>query len=103
MSVRQRWYIHGPLFGMRYNFEKAGQGLPRHSHAPELQHDVTVLRGSVSINGKIYATGSTVGIGGEAHDVTAVEDDTETLHMYYNGMPPGYADMPLSERDVEIP
>jgi hypothetical protein len=102
MSVRQRWYWQDPLFGMRYSFPKAGEGLRRHSHLPELQHNVIVLRGAVSINGNVFSAGEITELGAEEHDVTAVEDYTETLHMFYNGIPSGYAELPESEHDVEI-
>lgn len=40
---------HGELFGFRYVFEAAGDGLPEHTHTPELEHDVCVMRGRVAI------------------------------------------------------
>jgi hypothetical protein len=103
MSVRQRWYVSGQIFGMRYNFPRAGDALKRHAHEPALRHNVIVLLGSVSVNGNAYAVGDIVELGAEEHDVTALVDDTTTLHLYYNGMPAGYAELPESERDVEIP
>jgi hypothetical protein len=49
VTTLQTPWRDGEKFGFRYVFEHAGDGLPEHAHSPELEHDVSVLRGRVAI------------------------------------------------------
>lgn len=101
-----KWYRSGKLFGIRYDFDKAGDGLPTHSHGDETAHNVIVLRGRIIfINGRrgdpqiILTPGMIFDFEWRNnHTIFAGEDDSSVLHMFLNGCPKDYNNMPASEQ-----
>lgn len=103
MATIQTPYRSGSLFGFRYLFEKAGDGLRRHEHTAETAHNVIVLFGSVSAN--VEGQSSRILLQGNVfdfdwtkqHDIIALEPNTLVLNLMLFGMPVGYEDLPPSE------
>lgn len=88
---------------MRYVFEKAGDGLPKHSHEADTAHNVVVLFGSVSVNvegeaSKIVSQGHVCDFDwSKPHYIVALEPGTLILNLLLSGMPEAYKDP-----DVEL-
>lgn len=103
MATVQSPYQSGDLFGFRYLFEKAGDGLRRHEHTAETAHNVIVLFGSVSLN--VKGQSSRILLQGNVHDfewtrehdIVALEPNTLVLNLLLFGMPESYRDLPASE------
>lgn len=103
MATVQSPYQRGDLFGFRYLFEKAGDGLRRHEHTAESAHNVIVLHGSVSVNveghsSRIVTQGNVLDFDWtRPHDIIALEPNTLVLNLMLFGMPDTYVNMPPSE------
>jgi hypothetical protein len=92
-------------YAILYRWDEAGQGLPRHVHGPEQEHDITCTRGSVKVTMPerevILRAGDYLGsMMGAPHSIECLEDNTSTLHEYVNGRPPGYENLPPEELDT---
>jgi quercetin dioxygenase-like cupin family protein len=105
--VRQSWFEYGNTFGMRYLFEKRGDGLSMHKHPPDQDHNVIVLRGAIQVTGRNDNSGPTkaaapaiIEILPKWHELVALEPGTELLNLYRHGKPAGYELLPDSEKDV---
>jgi hypothetical protein len=104
--VRQSWFEYGKTFGMRYRFDKRGDGLAMHKHPPDQDHNVIVLRGAVQITGRIEGVCAEASAPAiietlpEWHEIVALEPSTELLNLYKHGKPAGYELLPDSEKDV---
>lgn len=84
------YYRRGNLFGWYNDFEKAGDRIPRHSHAWDMHHSIIVLRGSVQVTGLdlLLKAGDVAHIEDDRpHSVIAQEDGTRTLHLLLNDNP----------------
>lgn len=104
--IRQRWFEYGGVFGLRYVFDRRGEGLAMHEHQPGHEHNVIVLRGSVLITARdsvlrypVHAP-SIIEELPHWHELTALEDGTELLNLYANGMPAEYRNLAPSERST---
>lgn len=104
------------LFGFRYIFESAGDGLPEHAHGPELEHDVFVMRGRVAVitaDGvevlkprtacprRSWQTPAFVFDSSVAHRIIALEA-AEIINKIHRGLPAGYARLTDAELSGEI-
>jgi quercetin dioxygenase-like cupin family protein len=100
--IRYKHIQQGPLFAAHYEFEKAGDHIKMHTHAPDMAHNVCVVKGRVHITcggfGDVFGPGQVANIEWDKpHEVEALEDDTETIHYYLNGKPKSYEGLPESE------
>jgi quercetin dioxygenase-like cupin family protein len=102
-------YRSGNLAGQRYWFPKRGDGIPMHEHRDGSDHNVIVLRGAVVVYGPDFANSMPLGAGsvwtfdfGGPHEIQAIEDDTEILNLYLNGIPADYAHVPPDQLSGEI-
>jgi quercetin dioxygenase-like cupin family protein len=108
--VTQRPYFAGDVFGQTYTFAKRGEGLPMHAHQRELQHNVIVLHGAVSIYGPAKVWRQTLLAGdvftfkdpGAEHEICALRDDTKILNLYLYGLPDAYADLTAADLSDEF-
>ena len=98
---QQSPYRSGKLFGLYYSFPKRGDGIAMHAHpAVELQHNITVLRGSVLVYGergpdhgwrRVLGQGDIFDFDSDQpHEIAALEDNTLILNMNLHGMPAAY-------------
>ncbi len=93
MTFKQFPYRSGRIFGYRYVFESAGDGIPMHEHTEQTVHNIIVVRGSVAVYGPRKVWSVTLHAGDvydlsrpmEAHEVRALEPGTITLHLSRNG------------------
>jgi quercetin dioxygenase-like cupin family protein len=102
MSTLYRPYRSGELFGAVYTLEHKGDGLPEHAHTREMEHNVVVLRGSISLflpGAKLtFTEGALVDFdGSKPHRIVALEPQTKILNLYLYGIPSQYAALPESE------
>lgn len=80
------YYRRDGRFGWYNDFARAGDRIPPHWHAPEMQHDVEVLRGAVEVLGQVLEAGDRLRIDSDrVHAVLALEDGTRTLHLLLVG------------------
>lgn len=108
MATHQSPYSSGALFGFRYLFEKAGDGLRKHKHAAETAHNIIVLRGSVAVN--VEGESSRILLQGTVYDfawtrdhyVVALEPNSMVLNLNLFGIPDGYRDLPSAELSAEF-
>jgi len=94
-------YKSGTVFGIRYRFDAVDDRIPLHAHTAELAHNIVVIRGSIML---VMPTGQRACMPGihdfdwaQPHEIFALEDHTETLHLFVNGQPQGYDTLPESE------
>jgi quercetin dioxygenase-like cupin family protein len=101
MSTHFEHYKSGHVFGIRYRFDERGDGIPKHSHPPVLAHNIVIMRGSVLLttDDEDYVCGPGVHDfdWSKPHEISALEDHTEALHLFLNGQPEGYDSLPESE------
>ena len=83
-----------------------GDGIPMHEHETELALNITVVRGSVEVYGPDKAGSVTLRPGDAPytpsglHEIAALEDNSQTLHLYLNGMPEEYQGLPEEAFDA---
>lgn len=106
MSTLFKHYRSGDVFGIRYVFERAGDGLPRHAHRCEEAHNIVVLHGTVVVNidGEAYPKTLVAGdifdfAWARPHDVVACTPGAIILNVFLHGRPADYADLPASESE----
>jgi quercetin dioxygenase-like cupin family protein len=94
-------YKSGHVFGIRYRFDAKGDCIPRHKHDPSHAHNIVVIRGSILL---IMDGSASVCLPGvhdfdwtQPHEISALEKDSEVLHLFLNGQPEGYDTLPESE------
>src|SRR5580658_1383885 len=104
--MRYDHYHSGQIYGIRYSF-KAGERLAPHAHVGELveqMHNIIVLRGSVLFEGserRVLQAGEVYDFdGARTHSIRALEDSV-TLHLMLQGMPPSYAAYTPEQRHGE--
>lgn len=97
--IRSIPFSYGVVGGTRYIFERRGEGLPMHSHAPEGEHNVIVLRGAVAINGQLRVVApALISDLPKRHEIAALVDGTEILNLFRRGKPEGWeSEKPASE------
>lgn len=99
--IHYETYKSGKLYGIRYQFESAGDALPEHVHeAPEL-HNLVVLKGSCDFISRGLTHHLRCGVvfdfdGRIPHRIVACEP-TETMSFFLNGEPHEYVNLPASE------
>ena len=86
-------YNAGGLRGVIYDFEKAGDILPKHNHDENTVHITIVVRGKLKAYSHdwetIAAAGSIIDFqSGEPHELVALEDNTRIINLLKN---PGVA------------
>lgn len=95
-------YLSGKVFGIKYIFDLAGDGLPYHTHEADTVHNVLVMRGMV----KVVFDGETIYLregdvydfdGSLNHGIIAMEPDSCILNLFLNGQPEEYKTLPESE------
>ncbi len=79
--------------GCHYEFEECGDAIPMHQHIgenAELQHNVSVLKGSVRVNERVVKKGEVYDFdSSEWHEIVALEPGTHILNVYTE-IPGGY-------------
>lgn len=78
--------------GSHYAWAKAGDVLSEHYHPPGSEHDLFVERGRVRVNSppgpgewvRVYGQGRHVDLPHGRHTITALEDNTVTIHRPLN-------------------
>lgn len=105
--IHQRWYEFGTVFGMRYLFDKIGEGLALHKHSSQHEHNVLVLKGTIFVRGKdmsglVVKAPAIIDILPDEHELVAMEDSTELLNLYKYGKPPEYDNLPEAEKSVSM-
>jgi hypothetical protein len=98
--------LNDGTYGIRYTFDRRGQGLPMHAHDREvMEHSVEVLKGAAEIYrpDRIDARVLTPLDGlcsfdsKRDHEIMALEDGTVLLNRFNCGMPPEYSCLPPEE------
>lgn len=100
-------YLSGNIFGIKYVFENADDGLPRHKHDSVTAHNVVVMRGKVNVlfygytetleEGDIYDFDGSI-----PHAIRAVTPDACILNVFLNGQPEEYKKLPSEELKGEF-
>jgi|SRR5882672_10050110 len=94
-------YKSGHVFGIHYRFDARGDRIPEHAHTPELAHNLVVMWGSVILIMRGERKTCLPGIHdfdwSQPHEIIALEDHCETLHLFLNGQPQGYDSLPDHE------
>lgn len=109
--IHQRWYEFGTVFGIRYLFDRVGEGLAKHKHPTSQEHNVIILRGSIQVSGwseefpealpfRLRVNAPAIVEIPETHELTALEAGTEILNLNKYGKPPEYDNLPEAEKDV---
>jgi quercetin dioxygenase-like cupin family protein len=88
-------------YGTRYRFDKAGDGIPMHSHItnPAMCHSTRCVAGSVEIYGDVptqvlHAGESAVFKSYRMHEIVALQDNTEIINVFDSGKPKDYENVP---------
>jgi len=101
MSTHFEHYKSGQVFGIRYWFYSHGDAIPKHAHEAELAHNLIVMRGSVMVLTdqcpRICGPGVYDLEWSQPHEIVALEDRCETIHLFLNGQPHGYDSLPDNE------
>lgn len=90
-------------YAIMYTFEKAGDGLPRHSHEAWDSHNIVVLTGMIALiyDGRLvetYSTGELAHVAWEKeHQVIALNDGTMVVNYFLKGQPEHYKNLPPEE------
>lgn len=94
-------YRSGKIYGVRYDFDEPGDGIPHHDHGTDLAHNIVVMKGSIILDiagdrvkleaGDIYDFDWT-----KRHAESALESRTSVLHIFLNGRPRDYETLPPS-------
>jgi hypothetical protein len=104
-------HLHlGGTFGILYRFPRRGDGLPLHSHGADTEHKIQCTSGRVRVTVKEPSgvlTRYTLRAGGTLdsfderapHEIMALEDGSSCLNVFKHGQPPGYASLPLTDRE----
>jgi quercetin dioxygenase-like cupin family protein len=76
----------GDIRGARYDFEKAGDVLPKHVHSENDNHITIVARGRVKAYSHDWSIEATAGQlidfrAGEPHELAALEDNTRIFNI----------------------
>lgn len=76
----------GDLKGTIYDFEVAGDVLPKHVHTEEDVHITIVARGSIKAYSHDWERGAVAGQildfrAGEPHEIVALEDNTRIINI----------------------
>ena len=105
MSTNYSHYRSGDIFGIIYQFDKAGDGIAMHKHGREALHNTVVLRGSILFYGpggerkRRLVAGEILDFDGTlSHEIVALEPDTKIINTFLHGIPAEYVDLPMSER-----
>lgn len=82
----------GSLRGAVYDFEKAGDILPKHNHTEDTAHITIVARGKLKAYSHDWELEATAGQildfrAGEPHELTALEDNTRIFNIIKNPDP----------------
>ena len=111
MSTHFQHVRDGSPFGIRYTFDKAGEGIPMHSHGPATEHSVRCERGSVKVYGhasrgawrEVVRAGATfVFDSTQPHEIAALEAGSVIFNEFAHGMPPEYAELPAHELEGSV-
>lgn len=110
--INQRWYEFGTVCGLRYLFDKRGEGLEFHSHPVSQEHNVIILKGTLRVRGMgddgvasvpiTVDAPAIIDILPDVHELVALEDGTEILNIYKYGRPPEYDNLPESEKSASL-
>jgi quercetin dioxygenase-like cupin family protein len=79
----------GSIRGFKYDFEKAGDVLPKHNHTEETAHITIVARGKLKAYSHDWSLEATAGQlldfrAGEPHELMALEDNTRIFNIIKN-------------------
>jgi len=79
----------GSLRGAMYDFEKAGDILPKHNHAEETAHITVVARGKIKVYSHDWELEAIAGQlldfpVGQPHEFMALEDNTRIFNIIKN-------------------
>jgi mannose-6-phosphate isomerase-like protein (cupin superfamily) len=105
--TRFEHYLSGSVFGIKYVFDTAEDGLPWHAHTDLDAHNVCVLNGHVNV---VFAT-ETVYLGAgdlydfdgsRRHSIQALTPGAMILNLFRNGQPEAYRTLPESELKGEF-
>lgn len=100
--TRFEHYQSGKLYGIRYWFDKDGDGIPEHAHDPVLAHNIIVLKGTVlfeaGLNHRVTLHAGEVFDfdWSRRHKITAITP-ASVLHVFLHGQPEGYDRLPPEE------
>ena len=101
--IHFKYEFEGPRWGCRYIFKNRFDKIPTHSHPPHLEHNITVVRGSVLTNNVILKKGDIYEFDGtKPHSIMALCPDTEILNVYKHGIPPGYLQVPKEQLEGTV-
>lgn len=88
-------------YGVHYRFDKAGEGIPMHSHVnPAMMHSTRCIKGSIEIYGDVepqtLAAGETATFKSyRLHEVVALTDGAELVNVFHLGKPKDYEGVPI--------
>ena len=104
MSTHFQHYKSGNIFGIKYNFDNVGDGIPEHQHDSTHAHNMVATRGAVEIY--FPTTKTTINlVAGETfdfdwtqpHGIKAIEDNSSIINFFLYGQPEGYDTLPPEE------
>lgn len=100
-------YKSGQVFGIRYRFDAKGDCIPRHQHVPSHAHNIVVVKGSILLLMDGTASVCLPGVYDfdwtQPHEINALENNSEVLHLFLNGQPEGYDALPPHELRGTLP
>lgn len=102
-------YESGSLYGLRYTFPKAGDGIPMHTHVEAQKHNVMCVKGRVAIYGPgqqwyfVLQEGQVMDLLDKhhPHEIEALTDGAVIYGMFIHGKPEGEC-LPADERSGTI-
>jgi hypothetical protein len=100
MSTIQNQFRDGDVFGFRYVFEQAGDGVRTRAPYREAAHSILVVSGSVSIDAEGEASRTVLQghacdfDGSQEHYITALEPNTMALNLMIFDQPESYKRVP---------
>lgn len=85
LSVKPLEHL-GDLTGLMYDFEKAGETIPMHTHAEDETHITIVARGKLKAYSDTWSQEAVAGQlinfkGGQPHELMALEDNTRIFNI----------------------
>lgn len=97
-STYKPWEVDSE-YGTHYVFDRAGDGIPMHSHVNKpMWHFTRCIKGSVRVYGDELDTTLTEGQSAffkpwRMHEILALEDGSEVVNVFNNGKPADYEGM----------
>ncbi len=100
--VRFQHYRSGSLYGIQYEFERAGDVVPAHAHDASSAHNIVCMLGAVHLvfgdseNRRILA-GEVLDFDWTRRHSIVADCPATILNLFIHGIPPGYDQLGATE------